>query len=78
MAPINNVNTKLSSGAIAGIVIAVVIFLIFLIVGIIYFAKHRAAQAHELALQTQRERNAKGNTRKRDGTLSTPRPDIKL
>ncbi len=77
MAPINSINTKLSGGAIAGIVIAVVVFLIFLILAIIYFAKHKAARAHDQALESQRERNAKGHTRKRDGTLSTPRPDIK-
>jgi uncharacterized membrane protein len=76
MAPINDVNTTLSGGAIAGIVIAVVIFIIVLVVGIIYLARHKAAQAHQHSLHAQKERNAKGLTRKRDGTLSTPRPEL--
>jgi uncharacterized membrane protein (DUF485 family) len=76
MAPINNVHTTLSGGAIAGIVIAVVVFIVLLVISIIYLAKHKAAQAHQHSLQAQKERNAKGLTRKRDGTLSTPRPDI--
>jgi uncharacterized membrane protein len=76
MAPINNVNTTLSGGAIAGIVIAVVIFIVLLVLAVTYFARHKAAQAHSHSLRAQKERNAKGLTRKRDGTLSTPRPEI--
>lgn len=76
MAPINSVNTKLSSGAIAGIVIAVVVFIVIVIFIVVHFAKQRAAKAHKESLQAQQERNAKGQTRKRDGTLSTPRPDF--
>jgi uncharacterized membrane protein (DUF485 family) len=76
MAPINNIHTTLSGGAIAGIVIAVIVFIVLLVISIIYLARHKAAQAHQHSLQTQKERNAKGLTRKRDGTLSTPRPDI--
>jgi uncharacterized membrane protein len=76
MAPINNVNTTLSGGAIAGIVIAVVVFIVLLVLAIIYFARHKATTAHLHSLHAQKERNAKGLTRKRDGTLSTPRPEL--
>jgi uncharacterized membrane protein len=76
MAPINNVNTTLSGGAIAGIVIAVVVFIVLLVLAITYFARHEAAKARAHSLHAQKERNAKGLTRKRDGTLSTPRPEL--
>lgn len=76
MAPINNVQTNLSGGAIAGIVIGVVVFIVILVLLLTYLARHKAAQAHQYSLQAQKERNAKGLTRERDGTLSTPRPDI--
>jgi hypothetical protein len=76
MAPINNVNTTLSGGAVAGIVIAVVVFIVLVVLSITYFARHKAAKAHVYSLHAQKERNAKGLTRKRDGTLSTPRPEL--
>lgn len=75
MAPINNINTKLSGGAIAGIVIGVVVFIVLVILLIVYYSKHSTKQAHAAALEAQRQRNLKGHTRKRDGTLHSPRPD---
>ena len=45
MAPINNIHTTLSGGAIAGIVIGVVAFLALLIVGLFYFFRRRLQYA---------------------------------
>jgi membrane protein implicated in regulation of membrane protease activity len=74
MAPINSVNTHLSGGAIAGIVIGVVVFIIVLVIAIIYLARYLAAKAHKESLHNQKERDLKGHTRKRDGTLHNPNP----
>ena len=63
MAPINDVNTTLSGGAIAGIVIAVVIFIIVLVVGIIYLARHKAAQAHQQHRDCPVRRSVRGELR---------------
>jgi membrane protein implicated in regulation of membrane protease activity len=72
MAPINSVNTRLSSGTIAGIVVGVVVFIIVLVVAIIYLARHLAAKTHKESLHNQKQRDLKGHTRKRDGTLHDP------
>jgi len=61
--------TNLSSGAIAGVVIGVVIFLILVIYGIIKLSHHQSAKRHELSLHIQRERNANKTVRDRAGTL---------
>jgi len=61
--------TNLSSGAIAGVVIGVVIFLILVIYGIIKLSHNQSAKRHEQSLHLQRERNANKTVRDRAGTL---------
>jgi len=74
MPPINSISTRLSGGAIAGITVGVVVFIVLVVLAVIYVAKHQAKKAHTFSLQLKKERDMKGLTRKRNGTLSHPKP----
>jgi hypothetical protein len=60
---------RISPGAITGVVIGSVIFLIIVITGIIYLSHHESAKRHAHSLHLQRERNANKTVRDRAGTL---------
>jgi hypothetical protein len=60
---------NLSTGAIAGVSIAAVAFIILCITGIIYLSRHQSAARHAQSLHIQRERNTNKTVRDRAGTL---------